>query len=191
MHTIRSSLRCTWLLALLLVLMAAPWPAAAQPAQRWLADPALLMSARTIGPNGGRMLLDTITDIALEDGANGWATAGSGVYRLENGAWRHFSGSSSTTFLNAISLAGADVKYIVGSETERIPPYTSDVLMMRYQNGEWGGTSWVTRADGSSGLQPGVLNDVVAQPDSTAWAVGTQPSDMQDWPRPLVLHDTP
>jgi hypothetical protein len=80
---------------------------------------ALLTGLRTIGPNGGQLVPDTITDIALEDGASGWATAGSGIYRLENNAWRRFSGADSVTFLRAISLANQDVQYIVGSETER------------------------------------------------------------------------
>src|SRR4051794_38374297 len=101
MNMYRSSLRSIWPLALLLLLLAAPWPAAAQPARRWLADPALLADARTIGPNGGMLVLDSITDIALEDGANGWATAGGGIYRLENATWRRFGSSSGTTFLSA------------------------------------------------------------------------------------------
>src|SRR5436190_692025 len=94
MHTIRHRSRYIWPLLLLLLLLAAPWPAAAQPARRWYADPALLTGARTIGPNGGKLMPDEITDIALEDGANGWATAGSGIYWLENNAWRRFSGAA-------------------------------------------------------------------------------------------------
>jgi len=168
--------------------MAAPWPAAAQRPQRWYADPPLLAGARTIGPNGGQLVPDTITDIALEDGANGWATAGSGIYRLENNAWRRFSGAASVTFLRAISLANQDVQYIVGSETERVPPYASNVLILRYLNGDWRDGSFIARADGSTALHPGSLNDIVAREDSTADAVGEQPSDVQDWPRPLVLH---
>jgi hypothetical protein len=177
-----------WLLGLLLLLLTSPWPAAAQPARRWLADPALLTGLRTIGPNGGQLVLDTITDIALEDGANGWASAGSGIYRLENNAWRRFSGAAGTTFLKAISLPSQDVQYIVGSATERQPPYTSNVLILRYLNGEWRNGSLIARADGTTGPHPGALNDIVAQSDNTAWAVGTQPSDVQDWPRPLVLY---
>jgi len=175
-------------LALLLLLLAAPWPAAAQPARRWLADPALLADARPIGPDGGQLVIDRITDIALEDGANGWASAGSGIYRLENNAWRRLSGAAGTTFLSAISLASPAIKYIVGSETERISPYASNVLIRRYLNGDWRNESPIARADGSTGPHPGGLNDIVAQPDNTAWAVGTQPSDVQDSPRPLVLY---
>ncbi len=176
------------LLFMLLLLLAVPWPAAAQSSRRWLADPALLTDARTIGPNGGQLVRDSITDVALEDGANGWATAGSGIYRLENNAWRRFSSMAGTTFLNAISLAGPDVQYIVGSETERQPPYSSNVLAMRYLNGDWRNASFVSRADGTNGLHPGSLNDIVAHEDTTADAVGEQPSDLADWPRPLVLH---
>ena len=73
MHTVRHSLHYIWPLALLLLLIAPPWPTAAQRARRWLADPALLTGLRTIGPNGGQLVPDSITDIALEDGANGWA----------------------------------------------------------------------------------------------------------------------
>jgi hypothetical protein len=188
MHTVRASLRCIWPLALLLLLLATPWPAAAQPARRWLAEPALLTGARTIGPNGGKLVPDSITDIALEDGANGWATAGSGIYRLENSEWRRFSGAAGTTFLSAISLASPDIKYIVGSETERQPPYASNVLILRYLNGDWRDESLIARVDGSTGPHPGALNDIVAQPDNTAWAIGTQPSDVQDAPRPLLLY---
>ena len=177
-------------LALFLLLLAAPWSAGAQPARRWYADPALLTGLRTIGPNGGQLVPDSITDIALEDGANGWATAGSGIYRLDNNAWRRFSGAAGTTFLKAISLANQDVQYIVGSETERQPPYASNVLILRYLNGDWRNGSFISREDGTNGLHPGSLNDIVAQPDNTAWAVGAQPSDVQDWQRPLVLaHD--
>jgi hypothetical protein len=189
MQNLRASLRHIWPLTLLLLLLAAPWPAAAQRARSWYADPALLTGARTIGPNGGILVPDTITDIALEDGANGWATAGSGIYRLENSAWRHFSGGSGTTFLRAISLAGPDVQYIVGSETERVPPYASNVLILRYLNGDWRNGSFISHEDTSTGLHPGSLNDVVAREDATADAVGEQPSDVTDWPRPLVLHN--
>jgi hypothetical protein len=178
--------RAIW--PLLLLLLAAPWPAAAQRPYTWYADSPLLAGARTIGPNGGQLVPDTITDIALEDGATGWATAGSGIYRLENSAWRRFSGAAGTTFLRAISLAGQDVQYIVGSETERQPPYASNVLILRYLNGDWRNSSFISQEDGSTALHPGSLNDIVAQPDNTAWAVGEQPSDLQDWPRPLVLH---
>jgi hypothetical protein len=189
MHTIAYQSRYIWSLTLLLLLLAAPWPAAAQPTHRWLADPALLAGARTIGPNGGQLVLDSITDIALENGANGWATAGSGIYRLENNAWRRFSGAAGTTFLKAISLPSQDVQYIVGSETERQPPYASNVLALRYLNGDWRNASFISREDGTTGLRPGSLNDIVAQPDTTAWAVGAQPSDVQGWQRPLVLYN--
>src|SRR5215213_5468129 len=154
MHTLRSSLRSSWPLLLFLLLLAAPWPAAAQQPRRWLADPALLADARTIGPNGGKLVPDQITDIALEDGANGWATAGSGIYRLENNAWRRFSGAAGTTFLRAISAPNPDVEYIVGSETERQPPYASNVLIRRYLNGDWRNGSFIARADGPNGLHP-------------------------------------
>jgi hypothetical protein len=187
MHALRSSARSIWPL-LLLLLLATPWPAAAQPVYRWYADSPLQMGARTIGPNGGRLVLDSITDIALEDGANGWATAGSGIYRLENNAWRRFSSAAGTTFLRAISLPSQDVQYIVGSETERQPPYASNVLILRYLNGDWRNGSFIAREDGSTGPHAGSLNDIVAQPDNTADAVGEQPSDVQGWPRPLVLH---
>lgn len=187
MHTLRSSARSIWPL-LLLLLLAAPWPAAAQSPYRWYADPALLAGARTIGPNGGQLVLDSITDIAPGDGANGWATAGSGIYRLENNAWQRFSGATGTTFLRAISLPSPDVQYIVGSETERQPPYASNVLILRYLNGDWRNGSFIARQDGSTTLHPGSLNDIVAQPDNTADAVGEQPSDVQNWPRPLMLH---
>src|SRR6478736_4563741 len=114
MRTFSHRIRLFWPLTLLaLILLAAPWPAAAQPTRRWYADPALLAGLRTIGPNGGQLALDSITDIALEDGANGWATAGSGIYRLENNAWRRFSSTAGTTFLRAISLPSPDVQYIV------------------------------------------------------------------------------
>ena len=56
-------------------------------------------------------------------GSNNWASTSQ-------------SGAAGTTFLNAISLAGSGVQYIVGSETERIPPYASDVLILRYLNGD-------------------------------------------------------
>ena len=188
MHIIRHRSLYVLPLALFLLLLAAPWSAGAQPARRWYADPALLTGLRTIGPNGGQLVPDSITDIALEDGANGWATAGSGIYRLENNAWRRFSGAAGTTFLKAISLANQDVQYIVGSETERQPPYASNVLILRYLNGDWRNGSFISREDGTNGLHPGSLNDIVAQPDNTAWAVGAQPSDVQDWQRPLVLY---
>jgi hypothetical protein len=187
MLIIRYARRFLWPLALLTLLLAAPWPAAGQTAPRWYADPALLTSARTIGPNGGRLVPDTISDIALEDGANGWATAGSGIYRLENNAWRRFSGASGTTFLNAISLASEDYQYIVGSETERVPPYASNVLILRYLNGDWRNGSFVDRGDGQNGLYPGALYDIVAHADGSAVAVGEQPSNLTDSPRPLVL----
>jgi hypothetical protein len=154
MSNLRASLRSIWPLTLLL-LLAIPWPAAAQPARRWLADPPQLAGARTIGPNGGQLVPDAITDIALEDGANGWATASGGIYRMENGAWRRFSGASGTTFLRAISLASQDVQYIVGSETERQPPYASNALVLRYLNGDWRNASFVSQENGNVALHPG------------------------------------
>jgi hypothetical protein len=51
-----------------------------------------------------------------------------GIYRLENNAWRRFSSAAGTTFLSSISLANPDIEYIVGSATERQPPYASNVL---------------------------------------------------------------
>jgi hypothetical protein len=189
MDILRHPVRYIWPLTLFVLFLAVPWHrAAAQSARRWYADPALLTSQRTIGPNAGQLVPDTISDIALEDGANGWATASSGIYRLENGAWRRFSGASGTTFLNAISLPNPDVAYIVGGETERQPPYTSNVLILRYLNGGWRNGSFIAREDGSTALHPGSLNDIVAREDNTADAVGEQPSDVADWPRPLVLH---
>ncbi|HEU5099622.1 MAG TPA: hypothetical protein VFU22_11415, partial [Roseiflexaceae bacterium] len=152
MLTICRARRFLWPLALLTLLLAAPWPAAGQLARRWYAGPALLTGARTIGPNGGQLLPDTITDIALEDGSNGWATAGSGIYRLESNSWRRFSSASSTTFLNAISLASENYQYIVGSETERVPPYVSNVLILRYLNGDWRNGSLIDRGVGQTEL---------------------------------------
>src|SRR4030095_2820231 len=98
MYILRASLRSIWPLTLLLLLLAIPWPAAAQRPQRWYADPALLTGLRTIGPNGGQLVPDSVTDIALEDGANGWATAGSGIYRLGNKARRGSTGAARHPF---------------------------------------------------------------------------------------------
>src|SRR5262245_35907589 len=174
------------LMALALLLTTAPWPTAAQPARRWLAEPTLLTSPKTIGPSGSQLLPETITDIHLFDGANGWATAAGGILRLENGGWRRFQAASGTTFLNAVSSLRRSGTWIVGSETDRVPPYRSHALMLQHVSGSWQAQSDVVRADGTTGPIAGELTDVVVDPFGV-WAIGAQPSDVESWQRPLVL----
>jgi hypothetical protein len=173
------------LIALALLLGTTPW-AAAQSTRRWLAEPTLFTSPKTIGPSGSQLLPDQITDIELLPGANGWAVASGGILRLENGGWRRFQAASGTTFLNAISSRWRSGVWIVGSETERIPPYRSNALMLRNIDGSWQAQSDVVRADGTAGPIAGQLTDVVVDPFGV-WAIGSQPSDVESWPRPLVL----
>jgi hypothetical protein len=173
---------------LLAVLVAGSQPTAAQGASRWLAEPMLFTNPKTIGPSGSQLVPDTISDIALIDAANGWATSSSGIWRLEDGAWRRFSPASGTTFYQAISLSGPSDGWIVGSETERVPPYSSDVLMLRYMDGRWQGMSQIARPDGVSQLFAGSLSDVAALPNGTAWAVGAAPADLPNQRRPLLLY---
>jgi hypothetical protein len=173
------------LIVLALLLATAPW-AAAQSTRRWLAEPTLFTNPKTIGPSGSQLLPDQITDIELLPGANGWAVASGGILRLENGGWRRFQAASGTTFLNAISSRWRSGVWIVGSETERIPPYRSNALMLRNIDGSWQAQSDVVRADGTAGPIAGQLTDVVVDPFGV-WAIGSQPSDVESWPRPLVL----
>jgi hypothetical protein len=173
------------LIALAALLATAPW-AAAQSPRRWLAEPMLFTSPKTIGPSGNQLVADTISDIELSDGANGWATAAGGILRLENGVWRRFQPASGTTSLNAISAYPRSGMWIVGSETDRIPPYRSRALMLRYVDGAWQPQSDVARADGTVGQIAGLLTDVVVDPFGV-WAIGAQPSDVESWQRPLVL----
>ncbi len=161
-------------------------PAQAQPARRWLAEPELLTSPKTIGPSGGQLVVDRISDILLDDAANGWATAPSGIFRLENGIWRRAQAASGTTFYNAIGAYARTGMWVVGSETDRIPPYRSHVLMLNYADGTWQPTGDVVRGDGTRGPIEGSLADVFVYPFGV-WAVGGQPSDVENWRRPLLL----
>jgi len=160
--------------------------AQAQPARRWLAEPELLISPKTIGPSGGQQVVDRISDILLDDAANGWATAPSGIVRLENGIWRRMQEASGTTFYNAIGGYARSGLWVVGSETDRIPPYRSHVLMLRYEGGAWQPTGDVVRGDGTRGQIEGSLADVFVDPFG-AWAAGGQPSDVEDRLRPVLL----
>src|SRR5262245_5602533 len=174
------------LMALALVAIDTPGAAAAQPTRRWLAEPTLFTSPKTIGPSGSQLLPDGITDIELSDGANGWATARGGILRLENGGWRRFQSAAGTTFLSAISSRPGSGMWIVGSGAERVPRDRAHGLMLQYVDGSWQAQSEVVRADGTPGPIAGGLSDVAVDPFG-AWALGAQPSDVESRQRPLVL----
>jgi hypothetical protein len=161
-------------------------PAHAQPAHRWLADPELLTNPKTIGPSGDLRVADHISDILLEDAGHGWATASSGIFRLENGAWRGAQLASSTTSYNALDGDAQRAIWIVGSETERIPPYRSHALLLRRAADGWQPLGDVVHADGTTGPIEGALADVAVGP-AGAWAVGGQPSDVENERRPLLI----
>jgi hypothetical protein len=185
-HINRSALIVLLALALLGGAATLARPAQAQPVRRWLAEPELLTSPKTIGPSGGQQVTDSISDILLSDRANGWATAPSGLFRLENGIWRRAQATSGTTSYNAIAAYFRSGMWVVGSETERIPPYRSHPLMLSYDGANWLPNSDVVRADGTLGPIEGRLVDVFVYPFAS-WAVGSQPSDIIDQRRPLLL----
>ena len=58
--------------------------------------------------------------------------------------------------------------------------------MLRNIDGSWQAQSDVVRADGTIGPIAGQLTDVVVDPFGV-WAIGSQPSDVESWPRPLAL----
>jgi hypothetical protein len=173
-HIVRYTLLMLCLSALLCVV-----PAHAQPAPRWLADPELLTNPKTIGPSGDLRVPDRISDLLLEDPAHGWATASSGIFRFENGAWRHAQGASGTTSYNAIDGDARRGIWVAGSETERVPPYRSHPLLLRSDPAGW-------QPAGDVAQIVGTLADVAVSLPG-AWAVGSRPSDLENERRPLLL----
>jgi hypothetical protein len=171
-----------FVIAAALLVSAAP-RAGAQPARRWLADPELLTAPKTIGPSGAQLIPDRVTSILLEDGATGWATAAGGIFRLESGFWRRFQAASGTTFYNAVGGDAQSGLWIAGSETERVPPYRSRALLLRYDGAAW---QPVDALAGPAGPLMGALSGVSSGPLGV-WAFGGQPSDVDTWQRPLLL----
>lgn len=190
MHTQRLILRLLFGFASVLILLGLAHSVAAQHVRRWLAEPALLAAPKTIGPSGGVRVPDSVSDISLVQTSvtKGWVTRTSGVWRLDGGVWELEQAASSTASYNAVSMEDETHGWVVGSETERVPPYTSHALMVRYDGAAWQGDAQVTRADGTRGTLEGRLNDVVTLPDGTAWAVGTQPAGQPFQGRPLLLY---
>ncbi len=182
----RLILRYTLCALILSIALLGGMPAHAQPAHRWLADPELLTNPKTIGPSGDLRVADHISDILLEDAGHGWATASSGIFRLENGAWRSAQFASGTTSFNALDGDAQRAIWIVGSETERIPPYRSHALLLRRAADGWQPLGDVVHADGTTGPIEGTLADVAVGP-AGAWAVGGQPSDVENERRPLLV----
>ena len=176
------------LVLVMLAILPAAGPAAAQAGGRWLADPALLAAPKFMGPPADRTTFDTIADIALSGAGAGWATAGSGVMRLENGLWRRFQPVADNQYLSAIGLDGQEGGWIVGREVDRAAPNTSRALMLSYLNGGWRNGSNVARGDGTTAPVEGALADVAVFPGNQVWAVGSAPSDIPNWSRPLVLY---
>lgn len=162
-----------------------PQYTAAQPVQRWLADPAMLTEAKTIGPNGGQQAINSITDMELLDARTGWATTAGGLVRFDGRFWKRFIPASGTTFYRSLDMLSASDGWIAGSETERQPPYGSYALIVRF-NGSSLQSVPVVRSDGTTGPLPGAIDDIKVFPNS-GLAVGGQPSAQANWPKPLIL----
>jgi hypothetical protein len=159
--------------------------AGAQPARRWLADPAMITPVKMIGP-GNQQTTDTLIDIDLFDAYNGWAVSYGSILRFDGRWWRRQNGLPATTTLRAIDLASASEIWVAGTTTSREPPYAGSAFIGRVdpRTGELTGAP-IVRADGSAGPIAGNLNDIAAFPGS-AIAVGGQPTDINTWSRPLV-----
>jgi hypothetical protein len=168
------------------LLASAPRQATAQATPRWLADPALVTPIRTIGPSS-QQTFDVVSDMQLLSPSDGWAAAYGNLLRFDGRFWRPVQALTSTTSPNALEMLSPDAGWVVGGNTQRLPPYTSSTLIMRYAGGQWADVSdQIARADGSQGAITGWLSDVAALP-GFALAIGATPSDVEFWNRPLVL----
>ncbi|HEY0603578.1 MAG TPA: hypothetical protein VGD58_11740 [Herpetosiphonaceae bacterium] len=176
---------------LVVVWLSLPWSASAQAERRWLADPALLVGQRTVGPGGSRQFLDTIADLYVQNSTSGWALSSTGILRYDGRHWRLYNRTPSTTFLNALDFAQPQEGWLVGSTTSNIgrsTPPIDTIIVNHWDGTQWGSPAPITPKPGST-YDPlrGSLGDVVTIDNRTALAVGYQRDDHSKPIRPLAL----
>jgi hypothetical protein len=163
-----------------------PRRADGQIARRWLAGPALIVPAKMIGPTS-QQTFNTVSDIEMVDAIDGWATAYGNILQLLNGTWGVAMALPGNVTVTAVDLDNPTSGWIVGNTAERVPPYRSNILIMRTNGLDWNyWTDPVQRADGPTAAIEGRLHDIAAYPGG-ALAIGVTPSDVEFWTRPLVL----
>lgn len=176
--------RCTWIVAVLLLLVM-PWPAAAQTNRRWLADPALIVPVKTIGPNGGQQTKAGIGEIELLDDQTGWATYSFGLLRFDGRWWRpHLSLSSYESAITTAMRSATDgwiggTRFVSGGPTAVVLwRYDGDMQLIEQQ---------ILDRNGAPATFTGNISDIALNVDGSAWAIGTQVTPQNTWGRPLFL----
>jgi len=162
----------------LLMIASLPWPAAAQTGPRWLGDPELLVRRKVIGPDGGLLtqVSDFVYDMDLVDSQTGWAVSYSGLLRFDGRFWRPVENIGNRAALVGIDLTSRTSGWAVGSA------YASsdapNIYTARFDGTSWTPETQVVRKDGTKDFFKGSLVDVAAQPNGTAYAVGSAYDDL-------------
>lgn len=171
----------------LFVVLAQPWPVAAQRQPRWIAGPQLLTPSRS-APNDFPTIND-VADAALLNESTGWAVSRLGYFRFDGQHWRLAQQSPESNDVNAINLVSATNGWAVGGHIFYMPgsstaPYQVPVLT-RLNGTRW--DAFPLPRDATNNEQHGQFTDVAALPDGTAWIVGATRQDYNQPEQPWLL----
>ncbi len=183
---IRSRLILICLLVCALVIALGPRSAEAQAFKRWVADPEMLVNSK-LPVAGASQVPDRAYSMKLLSATDGWAITYGSVLRFDGRWWRRQIALSPITYLNTLSVVSPTNVWVAGYERDGVDSDGSRILLARIdvRTNVLNRVAILTK-DGTASLQLGMLNDLAVFANS-AIAVGQVPSDVQYWPRPLVV----